>query len=281
MSAGGQPWQHVLTRGLGALATWLVAAFPAAAQDLSFSGKPIYIESQEIEDERKRDNWSGQIGLGVAFGPEYLGASNHQFRSALDIKFNYKDRIFLENNKIGAVLYNSRFVRAGVLARWNLGRNSDLMIDSATDAVDVDDAFEIGAFAGGSLYKFFLTAELYQGLNSVHKGLSFELEGGYTYEVNSRFKLTPIIGATWASKGFTRAFFGVEPGDSRFEAFNPTGGLYDTFTEVAGEYRLGKNWLAKGTLRYSRLRGQAAKSPIVQNGSKDQLSTFIGIVWLF
>lgn len=278
-----------MTNGLRAVAACLAGVFAfgtatlASDVDASFGGKPIYIQADEFEEDRKRDSWAGQIGFGLSVAPRFLGADEHVAALGFDVKISYKDTIFLENNRIGAVLYRNRFVRSGVIGRWNLGRVDTGSLSLLETIPEVDDAFELGLFAAASFYKLFLTTEVYFGASDNLKGTSVELEAGYTFEPNSQWRVTPILGAVWGSGSFLNTFYGVEEGNPDFAAFRPSGGLSETYFELATERRLGKNWLFKGSFRFSELLNDAADSPIVQSaaGSRDQLQAFIGIVWLF
>ena len=257
----------------------------AAANDVdaSFGGKPIYIQADEFDDGRKADSWAGQIGFGISVAPRFVGAEEHVASAAFDLKISYKETIFLENNRIGALLYKNRFVRAGAIARWNLGRIDTGSLSLLDSIPEVDDAFEIGAFAATSLYKLFLTTEIYFGATDALKGTSVEVEAGYTFEPTSKWRVTPILGAVWGSGKFLNTFYGVEEGNPDLAAYRPNGGLSEAYIELATERRFGENWLFKGSFRFSELLGDAADSPIVRSagGSRDQLQAFIGIVWLF
>lgn len=264
----------------------LGAAPSSSAQDvnLKYSGKPIYIQSEEIEDERKKDNWSGRLGIGLQIAPDFLGSSDHTLTGALDFKASYKDIIFIENNKIGSILYKKRLLRAGIIGRASLGRRNDLVLADLQGLRDVDEAFEVGIFAGTSLYKLFLSAEAYFDVSGVHNGANVEAEIGYTYEFNSKFTVSPILGAVWGSDDYMQTYFGVDDAaGTSFEPYKAGGGFYEMYAEVAMEHRLSKNWLVKGSMRFSDLVGSAAKSPIVRSddGSTDQLSAFFAVVWLF
>jgi outer membrane protein len=271
------------------LLSGLLSAFAAKSTlagdiDLKYSGKPIYIQSDEIEDDRKKDSWSGRLGLGVQMAPDFLGSSNHSITDALDFKGSYKDLIFIENNKIGSVLYKHRMLRAGIIGRASLGRRDDLVLADLSGLPDVNEAFEVGAFAATSLYKLFVAGEVYWDVSSVHGGASAEIEAGYTYEFNSNLTVTPVVGAVWGSSDYMQAHFGVDDNSgSGFEAYNASAGFYEYFLEFAAEQRLSKKWLVKTSLRFSDLVGSAAKSPIVrsESGDTNQLSAFFAVVWLF
>ncbi|MFC3051285.1 MipA/OmpV family protein [Kordiimonas pumila] len=252
--------------------------------DLSFSGKPIYIESEEVEGYRKRDNWNGRLGFGVSYAPDFLGADNHSVYSAFDFKASFRDRIFIENSRFGAVLLKERFLKAGVLGRVKSGRNEDLSETDLAGLPKIKKAFEVGAFAGTSLYKLFLTGELYMDVSNVNRGAAIDLEAGYTFEMNSKFSITPIIGTGWGSANYVKTYFGA-PDElmAQYEAYEAKSGFFQYFLETALEYRLGKRWLVKGSLRYARLSGPAVGSPVLESreGSKNQASGFMALVWLF
>lgn len=258
----------------------------ASSDDVNFkfSGKPVYIQSEEIEDDRKKDKWSGRLGLGLEIAPKFRGANEHDLSLSVDFKASYNDRIFIENNKVGILVHKGKLLRAGVLGRATLGRKDEYVAAELGGLEDVSDAFELGLFAGTSLYKLFLTGEAYFDVSGVHDGFSVELEGGYTFELNSKLTLTPIIGAIWGSQNYMNTYFGVREGESElFGPFQAKGGLYETYIETSLEQRLGKRWILKASARVSELHGSASQSPIVRGevGSDSQLSTFMGVVWLF
>lgn len=259
-----------------------LAASPALAQtvDLGRTGQPVYIESVPVEDDRKKDAWVGQIGMALNLSPRELGAGEHVSSLGLDVRVSYKDTFFIENNKIGAVITSRRLLRAGVIARFNDGRRDDLIRPGLSPADELGDAVEVGLFAGTSFYKLFLTAEAYMGTGRVHDGFQVELEGGYLFELNSKFKLVPVIGGTWGSPDFMKAYFGVPKGHERFPAYRAGGGLYEVHAELSSEHRLAKNWLLKGGIRLSKLKDNAALSPIARE-HKVQARAQVGVVWLF
>jgi len=258
----------------------------AAAQDVDFkfSGKPIYIQSEEIEEDRKKDNWSGRLGIGLQAGPKFLGSSSSSFTPAFDFKASYKDLIFIENNKIGSILYRHRLLRAGVIGRLSFGRSDNLRLTELQALPSVGDAFEIGIFAGTSLYKLFLSGELYFDVSGVHRGAVAEFEAGYTYEFNSKLTVTPILGTKWGSRGYMQTNFGLDDSASTsLEPYRASAGFYEVYAELAAEQRLSKNWLLKGSVRAANLVGGAAGSPIIgsEDGARGQLSAFFAVVWLF
>ncbi|WP_262691389.1 MipA/OmpV family protein [Kordiimonas aestuarii] len=261
----------------------LTSTLPARAGqsvDLNRSGQPVYIESVPVDDERRKDSWVGQLGVGLNLSPDFLGAGAHEVTTAVDLRLSYKDTFFLENNKIGAVVTSRRFLRAGIIARLQDGRRDDLSRAGIAKSDALSDAVEIGVFAGTSFYKLFLSAEAYWGVGSVHGGMSMELEAGYLFELNSSFKLVPVIGMSIGSRDYLQAYYGVGADHPTYTAYHPSGGAYEVHAELSAEHRLAKNWLVKGSLRASKLKDNAFDSPFARE-SRAQLRAFLGLVWLF
>ena len=79
--------------------------------------------------------------------------------------------------------------------------------------------------------------------------------------------------ARWGDKTFTRTYFGVtadEAANSDFTAFRPGGGIVSTGLEVNARYDFQNGWGLLGRVGWDRLRGDAARSPITRQGSRDQ-----------
>lgn len=83
---------------------------------------------------------------------------------------------------------------------------------------------------------------------------------------------------------FMRTYFGVtapEAARSGLREFTPSRAIYSVGFEIGGYQPIGDNWGITGSVRYDRLRGDAADSPIVQVGSKNQWSAVLGVTRYF
>jgi MipA family protein len=86
----------------------------------------------------------------------------------------------------------------------------------------------------------------------------------------------------WADKKHTQTYFGVttaQAARSGFKAFNPEGGLKSVGLDVTLNYKFDQNWSAFAGVSYSQLRGDAAKSPIVEK--KAHIGGFLGANYAF
>ena len=60
-------------------------------------------------------------------------------------------------------------------------------------------------------------------------------------------------------------------------AFDAGGGLLSAGVELGATYQINDDWGVEGALTWDRLAGDAADSPIVATGDRDQYSVRIGL----
>ena len=66
------------------------------------------------------------------------------------------------------------------------------------------------------------------------------------------------------------------------QPYRAKSGLRDAGLTALGAYKLTENWMITGMVRYHRLLGDAADSPLVANdGSADQLMGGLGLAYEF
>jgi outer membrane protein len=169
---------------------------------------------------------------------------------------------------------------AGPLAGYNLGRDED--DDDALDGLgDVDGGVVAGGFVGYRLGPVLFDTSFHN---------TFGDDGGYLIRfgaeverpLREHMRLTARIGATYADDDYMQNYFGVSAAQSAasgLAAFDAESGFKDVFAEVGLKAQLDANWEARASVRYSRLLGDAADSPIVE--SEDQFTTLLGVAYKF
>jgi MipA family protein len=169
---------------------------------------------------------------------------------------------------------------AGPLAGYNLGRDED--DDDALDGLgDVDGGVVAGGFVGYRLGPVLFDTSFHN---------TFGDDGGYLIRfgaeierpLRERLLLTARIGATYADDDYMQNYFGVSAAQSAvsgLDAFDAESGFKDVFAEVGLKAQLDAHWEARASVRYSRLIGDAADSPIVE--SEDQFTTLLGVAYKF
>jgi outer membrane protein len=169
---------------------------------------------------------------------------------------------------------------AGPLAGYNLGRDED-DDDHLEGLGDVDGGVVAGAFVGYKIGSVLFDASFHN---------TFGDDGGYLIRlgaeverpISQRLQLTARIGATYADDDYMQNYFGVSAGqsaDSGFDQFDAESGFKDVFAEVGVKAQLDSRWEARASVRYSRLVGDAADSPIVE--TEDQFTGLVGLSYKF
>ena len=147
---------------------------------------------------------------------------------------------------------------------------------------DVDAALELG---GGVAYKYlpdgtsqnwgnYAFAEVRSGVLG-HESVVAEVGADLFYAPNANldFRAGPrLFGAAGEYAG---RYFGVtdeEAAASSFDAFDATGGLLSRGVEASVSYDFNSDWGVVGSVTYEEFLDDAADSPIVQQGSTDQVS---------
>ena len=148
---------------------------------------------------------------------------------------------------------------------------------------DVDGGVVAGAFVGYHIGPVLFDVSFHN---------TFGDDGGYLVRFGAEWErdirphttLTARVGTTYADDSFMENYFGVSAAQSAtsaagLPAFDASAGFKDVFVEVGLKTDLDAHWSARTTLRYSRLIGDAADSPVVE--SEDQFTALVGISYKF
>lgn len=146
---------------------------------------------------------------------------------------------------------------------------------------DVKAALELGV---GAHY----TEEFWQVFGDIrygvigHKAVAGEIGANLIWRDPSGLVLHGGPRAEFGNSRFNRTYFGVtaaeaaDPGNT-FAPYTLSGGFHSVGLEIGAYQPLNADWGITGSVRYDRLRGDAARSPIVLQGSRNQVSAEIGL----
>jgi len=247
-------------------ATLLLAGNTAKAQDIDISTA----ESIKVK--------SSVVGLGLAFVPDYEGSENYTAVPVINARLNLNNNMYIGflGNTLRANLVPSQEWNAGPLLRYRPERNN--VDNSHVDAMKkVDAAIEAGGFVSYNLPDWTFSLSAAQDISGAHDGFLLDLGGGYRYKLQADTMLTFNAQLTYASSDYMQTYFSVDQGDalrSGLKRYDADSGLKDFGIGVAVQHGFARNWSVVGVLRYSRLLGDAADSPVVDDaGSANQLLT--------
>lgn len=258
-------------RMLACVALGVLLAAPAAAQQPGSAGE--------------ESPWSVRLGALGAYMPDYEGSDDYKMRALPDIDIEYGDHFFVRRASLGVNLVNDDGFRAGVSVGYHRGRDED-------DNRALRGLGDISAMAMGNLFAQYnlgplnLSATLSNDvLGDGHDGTILALTTGYRFAPTERVMLSIGPSLTWASNNYMQTMFGIsdlQAARSGRQPYRAKSGLRDAGLTALGAYKLTENWMITGMVRYHRLLGDAADSPLVANdGSADQLMGGLGLAYEF
>lgn len=240
-------------------------------------------------EEAPRD-WEIRLGAGAIYQPDYEGSDDYEVAPLPTFAVSYKDRVFLEGPKLGANLLSltgpaeGDYLRAGPLLNYRMGRDQDDN-DALRGLGDVDGAVEAGGFVSYGIRGFSVDLTALQDMSDAHDGLSVELKGGYRRSLGESWSVSAELSATWADGSYMQSYFGVDAGQAQrsgYRRHDPGAGLKDAGVAVSVDYSVTENWMVSGRVGFTRLLGDAADSPIVdEEGSANAYTAGVFVGYRF
>lgn len=144
---------------------------------------------------------------------------------------------------------------------------------------DVDASVELGLGLQHTTEFAQIYADVRYGVIG-HEALAGEVGANLIYRAPNGLVLHGGPRAEFGNARFMRTYFGVTPAESAasgLAAYRPDGGLQSVGLEIGAYQPLNDDWGITASLRYDRLKDDAANSPIVRQGDRDQYSVQIGL----
>lgn len=209
--------------------------------------KPAYFGSDEY-----------RIGPSGSFGLHYLGAG----------RFSFGDPDPTALRTGWGLRGSSRYVGARDASEF----------DALAGLDDIDAAVELGLGVGYTARSFGAYLDARRGFGG-HEG--WVAEAGLDVIARPTAGLTVTAGPRllWGDDAYSATYFGVTPAEASaaLPIFDAQGGLTSAGVALGMTYRLNDDWGLEGALTYDRLMNDAADSPIVQPGSRDQWGVRFGL----
>ncbi len=226
----------------------------ASAQDFGFAGRTFAFDG----------------GLGVSYGPEYPGSEGGKA----------SPWIILRN---GGFIDNDGQPRQGfsILPSFGLeGERKASDSDHLTGTEDIDTAYEVGLnlrYDIGALRTFGTVRRGFGG----HEGLTGEVGAKYRTDLSDRVTLWSGLQLGYGDGDYNDTYFGVTPAEAipGRPAYDLGGGFNSAAITFEARYAVTDTVAVLGEVRYGKLIGDAADSPLVQE--EYQPSLRIGVVHRF
>lgn len=163
-----------------------------------------------------------------------------------------------------------------------IGKRSITNSPELTGLNTIDTAVELGVKAQYQTGNFRVSGAVRQGFGG-HKGVRAELGADAIFKAGDQWTFHAGPRLNFGSSKFTNTYFGVTAAEASalYPATTASGGLYSAGLEAGVRFQVDDNWAVEAGAGWSRLTGDAARSPITAQGSKNQYTASFGVVRRF
>lgn len=228
--------------------------------------------------------------VGIGFAPDYVGSDDYEFGAVPFARYSWGERyVALEGNFLSANVLDHANWRLGPAALYRFGRD-DVDNDVVDRLPDIDDTVEFGAFAAYEIVdpqeprdRWRFGVDFLHDVADEHEGFAIAANVRKWFPIGGSGALGFSVAATYGSSDYVDTFFSIDAAGaaaSGLPVFDADGGLRDARLTAAYVQSISPSWHIGTGVLYSRLLGDVADSPIVDDqGSADQLIFGVGAVY--
>lgn len=229
----------------------------------------------------KKVNYS--VGLGFGVIPQYEGSSDYQVLPFPMFAANWTtgQYIRLTGLDIETNISKNRKWEYGLKMSLRPGRTEDIDDRQVSEMENIDFSTLGGAFVQYRFAKKFdIKAEYRHDITGVSDGGLGRLEIGYSIrkkKLMSRISVNTNLGTT----NYMNTYFGVNSdniGKSTLSYYAVDGGIKDIGFTLNSIYFINRKWIVSGQFGMNTLIGDIVDSPILNEGSKNQVSGGFAII---
>ncbi|WP_378945734.1 MipA/OmpV family protein [Paracoccus sp. R86501] len=224
-----------------ALALAVLFATPLHAQDFGAEGGRTF---------------SAEMGLGVSYGPDYPGSDDGEAGPW----------IIWRNAGFGTPTGDQAQGFAIAPSFGTEGKRDSSDNDDLAGLDDINRAYELGlrvSYGAGPVTAYGTVRRGFDG----HEGLTGEIGARYRTDLNERITLWSGAQIGYGNDKYNNTYFGVtgdESATSGLDTYAPGGGINEAAITFEARYKLNETTSLLGEVRYGKLIGDAADSPVVQ-----------------
>lgn len=221
------------------------------------------------------------VGLGIGFAPDYEGSDDMAAVPLLQARFNFSNgmNLGLFGNTLRFDMCPDTTWSVGPMLRYRAERD-DVDNDKVDRMKTVDAAVEAGVFLNYNIENWFVMFSATTDVSDAHDGSVFDLGVGYRHPLDTQTMLTVFAKGTYASEDYMETYFSVDRGDadrSGLPTYEADAELKDVALGGLLQHNINDRWGVLGLLQYTKLLGDAADSPLVDDeGSDSQL--IVGVI---
>jgi outer membrane scaffolding protein for murein synthesis (MipA/OmpV family) len=242
-----------------------------------FSQAGTVVDYEGLESEAPESGKKITVGAGVAVVPDYEGSEDYKAAPLLHFRMAWANGRYFDftGNRIKFNIMKDSNWSIGPMARYRGERDDDVDDDQVSRMKDVDAAIELGGFVAYEFGENFeVGANLVQDVADGHDGYLVGFHVGYKIHMEKM-----MIGlkafTTYVNNDYMEAYFSVNHsnvGNAQLRFYDADEGFKDVGLTCVISYKFNDSWGTTGVLGYTRLVGDPADSPVVDNrGDENQL----------
>jgi outer membrane protein len=238
-----------------------------------------------VSVQAEAEKFSMGAGLGVA--PDYEGSDDYTLAPLLYAHSQWSSGRYvkLTGSKLSANIISHEVFRFGPVANYRLGRDDAVSVDDSKvkKMEQVDDSFELGAFAGIEIDNWIFMVEALGDVSDGHDGFVLTLSGGYTWPVNNSWSLSLGVSTSYGDDDYMGSFFDVDLRDSQrsgLKTYDADSGFKDVGCNFAAVYKWTDLWSIRTSAGLTRLLNDAEDSPVVDDRG-DENQVHLGIIAIY
>ncbi len=265
-----------------AIMCWI---FPRSLIVYAFSC--LFISADLAADEAAI-NSKGNLILGIAFIPDYIGSNDYEIEPLLISNFSYGNiNGVFEGTGTRIDAWDHPFLEAGPVAFLALDRRN--VVSEPVNLVGgFGSALELGGYLGFAIPYGGLPEGELSGYVSWRRSLIGDQDGSqfiglleYFFAAKRFLRIGMNVNFTAVDGAFNRQHFGVTQAASNrsgLPEFRPGGGVRDVAVSAYSVLSFSRKWGIFSRVLASRVVGDAARSPLVtEEGSQTQLFFGLGV----
>lgn len=272
---------HRIFAALIALSGWSIGALAQTPliEDLDPSYRAGAVIDREASGEPRTPRLRVALGAGVGLAPRFEGSNHERARLAPIVHLAYGP-VFFGLGGLGVNLYRD--------ARWRFGANLGFgggRRESTDDRLrglgDVDRTVLAGLFAVYRNQQLLARARVATDVGGQDQGTVARVDVFGRLRSGEGLAFFAGPGVTWADRRHMQTFSGVtadQAARSGFPEFDAGAGVSSLRLSAGAAYRVDPRWRLVGITSLSRLRGDAAASPIIE--TRTQNAFFVSAIYL-
>jgi len=256
---------------------------PKALKLFSSSNKTFY-QKEKIWQAPKKD-WSIMLG-GVTFlSPDYEGSDNVEVQGFPFLDVSWRKRFFLNFQQgLGVNIIQNKNLTFGTSIGYYGSREEDDN-ESLRGLGDVDGGVDGRVFVFVPVGPISLTSMYRRDLSGNHDGAIFSVGALFFKPVTPKLRLNLQGRLNFASENFMNTYFDInlsQASRSSMTVYDADAGIKDISAFNILIYSFTRHWNVVSLMVFSRLLGDAATSPIVEErGTTNQFRFGLGFSYRF